>query len=81
MPDHDRIQCRIDRIEIQDKVALYFIGEPDAITEGLVKDEAVSAADTLLVTIPNLLGVTENLRLLDNIAEHVAPNLGWRRNS
>ncbi|MFH9863883.1 LLM class flavin-dependent oxidoreductase [Streptomyces sp. NPDC017202] len=56
-----------------------FIGEPDAIVENLRKDEAVAAADTLLVTIPNLLGVTENLRLLDNIAEHVAPAIGWSK--
>ncbi|MFI6341308.1 LLM class flavin-dependent oxidoreductase [Streptomyces sp. NPDC050535] len=56
-----------------------FIGGPDAIVENLRKDEAVAAADTLLVTIPNLLGVAENLRLLDSIAEHVAPSIGWSR--
>lgn len=57
-----------------------FVGEPDVIVEELLKDQAVGSADTLLVTIPNLLGVSENLRLLDNIAEHVAPRLGWSRN-
>lgn len=56
-----------------------FVGGPDIVAENLLKDEAVAAADTLLVTIPNLLGVTENLRLLDNIAEHIAPVLGWSR--
>jgi alkanesulfonate monooxygenase SsuD/methylene tetrahydromethanopterin reductase-like flavin-dependent oxidoreductase (luciferase family) len=56
-----------------------FIGEPDAVAEDLSKDEAVRAADTLLVTIPNLLGVAENLRLLDNIAECIAPVLDWSR--
>jgi alkanesulfonate monooxygenase SsuD/methylene tetrahydromethanopterin reductase-like flavin-dependent oxidoreductase (luciferase family) len=56
-----------------------FIGEPDAVAEDLSKDEAAHAADTLLVTIPNLLGVAENLRLLDNIAECIAPVLDWSR--
>ena len=56
-----------------------FIGELDAVAEDLSKDEAAHAADTLLVTIPNLLGVAENLRLLDNIAEYVAPVLDWSR--
>ena len=31
------------------------------------------AADTLLVTVPNQLGVDYNARLLATIAEHVAP--------
>jgi alkanesulfonate monooxygenase SsuD/methylene tetrahydromethanopterin reductase-like flavin-dependent oxidoreductase (luciferase family) len=56
-----------------------FVGEPDAVAEDLSKDEAAHAADTLLVTIPDLLGVAENLRLLDNIAECVAPVLDWSR--
>ena len=32
-------------------------------------------ADTLLVAIPNTLGVQENLRILGNIAEHLAPTI------
>ncbi|SFY49875.1 LLM class flavin-dependent oxidoreductase [Streptomyces sp. F-1] len=57
-----------------------FIGEPDTVVEALSKDEAVRTADTLLVTIPNLLGSDENLRILENIAEHIAPAaLGWSR--
>ena len=57
-----------------------FVGEPDAVTEELSKDEAVGMADTLLVTIPNHLGLVENLQILNNIAEHIAPALGWNRN-
>ncbi|WP_229372917.1 hypothetical protein [Umezawaea beigongshangensis] len=52
-------------------------GEPDAIADDPPRDEAVQAADTLLVTIPNLLGVAEKLRLLTTIAENVAPAPDW----
>ncbi|MCE4267679.1 LLM class flavin-dependent oxidoreductase [Rhodococcus globerulus] len=52
-----------------------YIGPPDTIAADLAEDEAVTAADTLLVTIPNLLGVAANLRVLSTIAEHVAPTL------
>jgi hypothetical protein len=37
----------------------------------------VQAADTLLLTIPNQLGVEYNARLLETIARHVAPAIGW----
>lgn len=52
-----------------------FIGEPDAIIREIQQDHAVQAADTLLVTIPNTLGVNENLRILENIASYVAPTI------
>jgi alkanesulfonate monooxygenase SsuD/methylene tetrahydromethanopterin reductase-like flavin-dependent oxidoreductase (luciferase family) len=54
-----------------------FIGEPDSILEELADDEAVGAADTLLITIPNTLGVAENLRILGNVREHITAPLGW----
>lgn len=54
-----------------------YIGEPDAIAEELANDKAVAAADTLLVTVPNQLGVDYNTRLLASIAEHVGPAIGW----
>jgi alkanesulfonate monooxygenase SsuD/methylene tetrahydromethanopterin reductase-like flavin-dependent oxidoreductase (luciferase family) len=57
-----------------------FIGEPDAVAADLAKDAAVAAADTLLVTVPNQLGVEYNTRLLAAIAEHVAPAIGWEPN-
>jgi hypothetical protein len=37
----------------------------------------VQAADTLLLTVPNQLGVEYNAKLLGNIARLVAPALGW----
>ncbi|MGC0366119.1 alkanesulfonate monooxygenase SsuD/methylene tetrahydromethanopterin reductase-like flavin-dependent oxidoreductase (luciferase family) [Rhodococcus sp. 27YEA15] len=54
-----------------------YVGVPDVIAAALADDEAVSAADTVLITIPNLLGPAENLRLLGNIATEVAPALDW----
>jgi alkanesulfonate monooxygenase SsuD/methylene tetrahydromethanopterin reductase-like flavin-dependent oxidoreductase (luciferase family) len=50
-----------------------YIGEPDVVAEELGRDVAVRAADTLLVTVPNQLGVPYNTHLLRSIAEHVAP--------
>ncbi|MBT2517796.1 LLM class flavin-dependent oxidoreductase [Streptomyces sp. ISL-90] len=54
-----------------------YIGEPDRIAAELAQDAAVAASDTLLVTVPNQLGVDYNTRLLAAIAEHVAPAIGW----
>lgn len=54
-----------------------YTGEPHVIAEQLAADRAVRAADTLLLTVPNQLGVEYNARLLDTIARDVAPALGW----
>jgi alkanesulfonate monooxygenase SsuD/methylene tetrahydromethanopterin reductase-like flavin-dependent oxidoreductase (luciferase family) len=55
-----------------------YAGEPDQLVKELADDEAVAAADTLLLTIPNQLGVDYNVHLLDSLLRHVAPELGWR---
>jgi hypothetical protein len=44
----------------------------------LAADEAIREADTLLLTIPNTLGVDYNVHVLSSILNHVAPGLGWR---
>ena len=54
-----------------------FVGEPDLIAGELARDAAVREADTLLLTVPNQLGVEYNAHLLKTIAEHVAPAIGW----
>ena len=54
-----------------------YTGEPDRIAEELAKDAAVREADTLLLTVPNMLGVEYNARLLENVVRHVAPAIGW----
>jgi alkanesulfonate monooxygenase SsuD/methylene tetrahydromethanopterin reductase-like flavin-dependent oxidoreductase (luciferase family) len=55
-----------------------YAGEPDQLVKDLAEDEAIAAADTLLLTIPNQLGVEYNGHLLDSVLRHVAPGLGWR---
>ncbi|MPN60109.1 hypothetical protein SDC9_207834 [bioreactor metagenome] len=47
------------------------------LIEQLKADPAIEAADTLMLTIPNTLGVEPNLAILRNFAEYVAPALGW----
>jgi alkanesulfonate monooxygenase SsuD/methylene tetrahydromethanopterin reductase-like flavin-dependent oxidoreductase (luciferase family) len=54
-----------------------YVGEPDQLAEELAKDVAVREADTLLLTVPNMLGVDYNARLLETVARHVAPAIGW----
>jgi len=54
-----------------------YIGEPDVIAAELAADTAVQSADTLLLTVPNQLGVEYNAKLLGTITRHVAPALGW----
>ncbi|MCW2817278.1 MAG: luciferase family protein [Marmoricola sp.] len=55
-----------------------YAGEPDQLVKELAEDEAVAAADTLLLTIPNQLGVDYNTHLLESVVRHVAPELDWR---
>src|SRR5579871_1845918 len=55
-----------------------YAAEPDVLIEQLKKDEAIAAADTLLLTIPNQLGVAYNAHVMEAILTTVAPALGWR---
>ncbi|MBO1269127.1 LLM class flavin-dependent oxidoreductase [Arthrobacter cavernae] len=55
-----------------------YIGEPDTLAEELAQDAAVQAADTLMLTVPNQLGVDYNAKLLGNVAKHIAPAIGWQ---
>src|SRR6202044_239526 len=56
-----------------------YAAEPDVLIEQLKEDEAIAAADTLLLTVPNQLGVDYNAHIIDSILTHVAPGLGWRQ--
>ena len=55
-----------------------FAAEPDKLIEQLKGDEAIAEADTLLLTVPNQLGVEYNAHVIESILTHVAPALGWR---
>lgn len=55
-----------------------YAAEPDVLIRQLAEDEAIAAADTLLLTVPNQLGVEYNAHVIESILTHVAPGLGWR---
>jgi alkanesulfonate monooxygenase SsuD/methylene tetrahydromethanopterin reductase-like flavin-dependent oxidoreductase (luciferase family) len=55
-----------------------YAAEPDVLVEQLKTDEAIAEADTLLLTVPNQLGVDYNAHVIEAILKHVAPALGWR---
>lgn len=55
-----------------------YAAEPDKLVEELKRDEAIAEADTLLLTVPNQLGVDYNAHVIEAILKHVAPALGWR---
>jgi alkanesulfonate monooxygenase SsuD/methylene tetrahydromethanopterin reductase-like flavin-dependent oxidoreductase (luciferase family) len=55
-----------------------YAAEPETLIEELKKDEAIAEADTLLLTVPNQLGVDYNAHVIEAILNHVAPAMGWR---
>jgi len=55
-----------------------YAAEPDVLIEQLKQDEAIREADTLLLTVPNQLGVAYNSHVIESILKQVAPALGWR---
>jgi alkanesulfonate monooxygenase SsuD/methylene tetrahydromethanopterin reductase-like flavin-dependent oxidoreductase (luciferase family) len=55
-----------------------YAAEPDKLVEQLREDSAIAAADTLLLTVPNQLGVDYNAHVIESILRYVAPELGWR---
>jgi alkanesulfonate monooxygenase SsuD/methylene tetrahydromethanopterin reductase-like flavin-dependent oxidoreductase (luciferase family) len=55
-----------------------YAAEPDVLVKELARDEAIAEADTLLLTVPNQLGVAYNAHVIEIILKHVAPVLGWR---
>ncbi len=55
-----------------------YAGEPDKLVDELAEDEAIAAADTLLLTVPTQLGVDYNAHVVEAVLTHLAPELGWR---
>lgn len=62
----------------QSRFGRSYIGAPDVIAAELARDAAVQAADTLLVTVPNQLGVDFNARILEAIVRDVMPVIDAR---
>ena len=71
-----------DQIGVIDSMRAVFgrsyAAEPDRLVDELRGDEAVAEADTLLLTVPNQLGVAYNAHVIESVLKHVAPALGWR---
>jgi len=85
--DQDRMYFGRDRSEDQigflggSERAIFgrsYAAEPDVLIDELKQDEAIAEADTLLLTVPNQLGVDYNAHVIEMILKHVAPGLGWR---
>ena len=55
-----------------------YADEPNVLIKQLGEDEAIAEADTLLLTVPNQLGIDYNAHVIEAILKHVAPGLGWR---
>ena len=55
-----------------------FAAEPEELVRQLAGDEAIAEADTLLLTVPNQLGVDYNAHVIESVLRYVAPALGWR---
>jgi alkanesulfonate monooxygenase SsuD/methylene tetrahydromethanopterin reductase-like flavin-dependent oxidoreductase (luciferase family) len=76
----DRSQDHFGYIE-PEKLAVFgrsYAAEPDVLVDQLKGDEAIAEADTLLLTVPNQLGVAYNAHVIEAILTHVAPAMGWR---
>ena len=55
-----------------------YAAEPDVLIRQLAEDSAIAAADTLMLTVPNQLGVDYNAHVVESVLRHIAPALGWR---
>ncbi|HET9026973.1 MAG TPA: LLM class flavin-dependent oxidoreductase [Trueperaceae bacterium] len=55
-----------------------YAAEPDVLVKQLAEDEAIAEADTLLLTVPNQLGVEYCAHSIEAVLKYVAPGLGWR---
>ena len=87
MTDQDRLYFGDGRPE-QDQIGVIdntravfgrsYAAEPEQLIRDLRRDEAIAEADTLLLTVPNQLGVAYNAHVIEAILKHIAPELGWR---
>lgn len=52
-------------------------GTPDQVLEAVLADPGLTAADELILFLPPAFDLEDNIRLLTDMARHVAPGLGW----
>lgn len=75
---HDRDQIGFIDANTRAVFGRSYASEPDVLVKELAADEAIAAADTLLLTIPSTLGVEYNAHVIESVLKYVAPALGWR---
>jgi alkanesulfonate monooxygenase SsuD/methylene tetrahydromethanopterin reductase-like flavin-dependent oxidoreductase (luciferase family) len=77
---HDESEDQVGMLSATERAIFgrSYAAEPDALIEQLKGDEAIAEADTILLTVPNQLGVDYNAHVIEAILKHVAPGLGWR---
>ncbi|OLP57772.1 oxidoreductase [Xaviernesmea oryzae] len=59
------------------QISPVFHGTPEAVTEAVLNDPGLAAADELILFLPPAFGVSDNIRLLTTFIETVAPHLLW----
>jgi alkanesulfonate monooxygenase SsuD/methylene tetrahydromethanopterin reductase-like flavin-dependent oxidoreductase (luciferase family) len=77
---HDESEDQVGMLSEKERAIFgrSYAAEPGALIAELKKDEGIAEADTLLLTVPNQLGVDYNAHVIEAILKHVAPGLGWR---
>mgnify|MGYP006119704513 CR=1 FL=1 len=64
--------------ELRVKIKLDTMIQIPDLFEELIKDEPIAEADTLMLTVPNQLGLDYNTHITEAILTQVAPALSWR---
>lgn len=59
------------------QISPVFQGSPDEVIEAVFNDPGLSSADEIVLFLPPAFGLAENIRLLTDLAETVAPSFGW----
>ncbi|HZL31505.1 MAG TPA: LLM class flavin-dependent oxidoreductase [Pseudolabrys sp.] len=77
---HDESEDQVGMLSEKERAIFgrSYAAEPDALIAQLKADEGIAEADTLLLTVPNQLGVDYNAHVIEAILKRVAPDMGWR---
>jgi alkanesulfonate monooxygenase SsuD/methylene tetrahydromethanopterin reductase-like flavin-dependent oxidoreductase (luciferase family) len=63
------------------QISPVFQGTPDQVIEAVFNDPGLAAADEVVLFLPPAFGLAENVRLLTDLVETVAPGLDWSPSS
>jgi len=59
------------------RISPVFHGSPDEVTDAVLADPGLAVADEVVLFLPPAFGLTDNVRLLTDLAVTLAPALGW----